>query len=265
VWFDNRNGNWDIYGYDLAANEEVPIVTNSGSQMLEGIYGNIVVWSDDRNGNYDIYGYNLTEREEFPLVTNPSDQLFPAICGDTVIWTDTRNGNWDLYGSSLSGGDEFRITGEDQQPRKGETEDYEAEYLVLEAYHLEGATLTVCFQNNQDTETIVNTEYKNDSLITSQLQETLQGNARTCFPLHGAYAIGDKVTLLTEKGTILSFTVNPEKVETPSEMDVYTKLVFLIPLLLAAITVLFVILRRYIDSVNIPCQYHSKIDIFLYR
>jgi TolB protein len=244
VWADNRNGNWDIYGYNLAASEEIPIVTDSGSQMLGGIYGDIVVWADDRNGDFDIYGYNLVEREEFCLVTNPSDQLFPAIYGDTVIWTDTRNGNWDLYGSWLSGGEEFRITGEDQQAHKGETEDYEAEYLILEAYHLEGATLTVCFQNKLDTETIVNSEYKNDSLITSQLQETLQGNTRTCFSLRGAYTIEDKVTLITEKGTILSFTVNPEEVEIPSEMDVYTTLLFLIPLLLGTIIIVLVILRK---------------------
>lgn len=244
IWRDNRNGNWDIYGYNLTTAQEVPIVINPSSQALGGIYGNIVVWVDDRNGDFDVYGYDLAAEEEFAIAVVPNNQLMPAIHGDTVVWTEGRNDRLDLYGHSLSSRLGFWITGEDQQPHEGETEDYEAEYLVLETYHLEGAILTVCFQNKLDTESIMSSEYKNDSLITSQLQEILQGNAQTCFSLHGEYAIGDNVTLLTEKGTILSFTVNPEEVETPSEMDVYTKLVFLIPLLLAAILVLFVILRK---------------------
>lgn len=49
VWVDNRNGNQDIYGYDLSTSEEIPIATDSFIQRNPVIYENIVVWEDYRN------------------------------------------------------------------------------------------------------------------------------------------------------------------------------------------------------------------------
>ena len=51
VWKDERNGNPDIYGYNLATGEEVPITTDPSEQSSPAIYGNVVVWEDERNGN----------------------------------------------------------------------------------------------------------------------------------------------------------------------------------------------------------------------
>ncbi|HII80393.1 MAG TPA: cell surface protein, partial [Methanosarcina sp.] len=51
VWQDNRNGNWDIYMYNLSTSTETQITTNQSNQWNPAIYGDRIVWGDDRNSN----------------------------------------------------------------------------------------------------------------------------------------------------------------------------------------------------------------------
>ena len=110
VWEDDRNANWDIYGYNLAASQEFQVTTNTHNQYDPEVYSGIVVWMDERNGNYDIYGFNLSTYQEFQIAANESNQINPAIYGDIVVWQDWRNGNWDIYGFNLQTKEEFQIT-----------------------------------------------------------------------------------------------------------------------------------------------------------
>ena len=109
VWQDQRNGNADIYGYNLATDTEFPICTDAFNQEHPIISGDIVVWYDWRNGNADIYGYNLQTDTEFEITTDASNQRLPVISGDYVVWNDWRNGNWDIYGYNLATDTEFPI------------------------------------------------------------------------------------------------------------------------------------------------------------
>ena len=108
VWQDDRNGNPDIYGYDLSTTTEFPICTQGSSQIVPEIYGNIVVLMDYRNGKPDIYGYDLSTTTEFPICTQGSWQENSAIYGNIVVWTDWRNGR-NIYGYDLSTSTEFPI------------------------------------------------------------------------------------------------------------------------------------------------------------
>src|SRR5665647_1510057 len=54
VWQDNRNGNWDIYAYDLITHQQIH-TTNKSDQVEPSIDNNKVVWQDNRNGKSDIY------------------------------------------------------------------------------------------------------------------------------------------------------------------------------------------------------------------
>ncbi len=119
VWEDNRNGNWDIYGYNFTTKEEFQITMNRGDQLSPAIYEDIVVWEDNRNGNWDIFGCRLQwggdegellSRQEFQITTNRSNQLSPAIYGDYIVWQDSRKGKWNIYGYDLSQSREIRIT-----------------------------------------------------------------------------------------------------------------------------------------------------------
>jgi beta propeller repeat protein len=113
VWQDNRNGDWDIYAYDLEKQAEYAICTADGNQTNPSVgFGNIlydpiIAWKDDRNGNNDIYGYvligpyrELAIGREIEICTDPCDQQHPDSMGTYVCWQDFRNGNWDIYGKS---------------------------------------------------------------------------------------------------------------------------------------------------------------------
>jgi len=113
VWGDGRNGNWDIYMYDISAGgPEIQITTNSASQSYPEISGTRIVWEDYRNGNWDIYMYDIsTGGPEIQITSNSSDQNSPSISGTRIVWTDNRNGKSDIYMYDIStGGPEVKIS-----------------------------------------------------------------------------------------------------------------------------------------------------------
>ena len=59
VWQDFRNGNWDIYGYNLVTKKEFRITDNTADQTNPAISGDTVVWEDRRSGTSNIYAVYL--------------------------------------------------------------------------------------------------------------------------------------------------------------------------------------------------------------
>jgi len=118
VWQDNRNGNWDIYIFDLAAKTEIH-TTNKSDQINPAIYGNLVVWEDERNGGHDIYVEDLSAKTQ-TRITKSGKALYPKIYNNKIVWMDGRNGgsldgnqpvgNWDIYMYDLSTSKEYQIT-----------------------------------------------------------------------------------------------------------------------------------------------------------
>jgi beta propeller repeat protein len=117
VWHDYRNGNWNIFGYNLLTEEEFRITTDTNIQLHPAIYEDVVVWHDKRGPWYEwyIYGYNLSTGQESPLSAFAVGRfmesvIHPAIYADIVVWEDDGNHNWDIYGYNLSTGKKFQIT-----------------------------------------------------------------------------------------------------------------------------------------------------------
>jgi beta propeller repeat protein len=110
VWSDYRNGNGDIFKYDLSTKTEIQITTNPVQQSSPDVYGNIIVWQDDRNGNWDIYMYDLSTSTEMQITNDPVIQAFPAVCGNIIVWEDYRNVWADIYMYDLSTSTETQIT-----------------------------------------------------------------------------------------------------------------------------------------------------------
>lgn len=110
VWQDKRNGNWDIYMYDLSTKKETQITNEPHNQIYPAIYGDKIVWQDNRNGNADIYMYDLSTGQERQITTHPSSQEYPAIYGDKIVYIDFRiNGYPDIFMYDLSTGQEVPI------------------------------------------------------------------------------------------------------------------------------------------------------------
>jgi beta propeller repeat protein len=110
VWEDDRNGNWDIYIFNLSTKEQIH-TTNTSSQTNPAIYGDKVVWQDERNGGSDIYLQDLSNKKQ-TRVTTSGKAYSPRINGNRIVWQDKRNGqdNWDIYMYDISSGKETQIT-----------------------------------------------------------------------------------------------------------------------------------------------------------
>jgi len=108
VWQDNRNGNWDIYIFDLAAKTEIH-TTNLTNQTVPAIYKNLVVWEDERNGGHDIYVEDLSAKIQ-TRISKSGEAHNPAIYGNRIVWQDERNGSSNIYMYDLSTKKETQIT-----------------------------------------------------------------------------------------------------------------------------------------------------------
>ncbi|KKG12444.1 hypothetical protein EO98_03250 [Methanosarcina sp. 2.H.T.1A.6] len=109
VWQDNRNGNDDIYMYDISTSNEIQVTANSSDQSWPDIYGDRIVWMDKRHGNTTIYMYNLSTSKEIQITKNGSTSS-PAIYEDRIVWLDYRNGKAEIYIYDLSTSEEAQIT-----------------------------------------------------------------------------------------------------------------------------------------------------------
>jgi beta propeller repeat protein len=89
VWQDNRNGNWDVYIYDLSTKKQIH-TTTSANQTNPAIYGNKVVYEDDRNGGPDIYMYDLASKRETRITSTGvlHNAFNPDVYGNRIVWAD---------------------------------------------------------------------------------------------------------------------------------------------------------------------------------
>ena len=103
VWSDNRNGNYDIFMYDIFTSQTTTICNNPLDQENPDVYGDYVVWCDHRNDYNndnlnanppvrdhdlgDIYGYKISTGNEFPVdVSVGKTSIFPKISGTIATW-----------------------------------------------------------------------------------------------------------------------------------------------------------------------------------
>lgn len=145
VWQENRNGNLDIFMYDLSTNRERQITSDPSFQLNPEIYGNKIIWEDNRNQNiYNIYLYDLSTNTErriaegnnpsiynekivyarsnniylYDLSTNQEMQITntglpknnPSIYMNKIVWQENRDGNDDVFVYDLTTNMERRVT-----------------------------------------------------------------------------------------------------------------------------------------------------------
>jgi len=92
VWSDDRNGNYDIYMYDLSTKEETQITTNESNQYNPAIYDNSIVWLDTRrNGSREIIGVDIivsiaVVAPHYPITIDNRTERKAEHTGSRICW-----------------------------------------------------------------------------------------------------------------------------------------------------------------------------------
>jgi uncharacterized repeat protein (TIGR01451 family) len=111
VYEDTRNGNLDIYLYNIYTKQETRLTEDPARQGNPSIHKNRVVWEDERNGNKDLYMHHITywpgsvyENYDWEIFTGEGfremssyNDINPAVYEDYIVFQSFRNGSWDIY------------------------------------------------------------------------------------------------------------------------------------------------------------------------
>jgi len=89
VWQDNRNGNWDVYMYDLEKHEETQLTSGINYSSGATINNGKIVWLEAKNeekGNLILYDINKKTKTNITEYVK-SGWGHHDLWGDNVIWT----------------------------------------------------------------------------------------------------------------------------------------------------------------------------------
>jgi hypothetical protein len=133
VWYDSRNGNYDIYAQAVDASgtvrwaaDGIPICTATGIQYNaaiapDGAGGAVIAWCDARNGDVNIYAQAVDASGTVKWDANGIAVSTAAVTegvvyittdgagGAIVSWGDYRNGDCDVYAMRV---EEYGYTGD---------------------------------------------------------------------------------------------------------------------------------------------------------
>lgn len=110
VWQDYRHGNWDIYGYDLTTDAEIPLLIAPDAQENVAIANGLLAFQSQTAGiSWNIAlsvlsdTHAITDSLTFAITDNSNPQVYPVVDGNIVVWQDSRNHQSDIYQFEWSG------------------------------------------------------------------------------------------------------------------------------------------------------------------
>jgi beta propeller repeat protein len=106
VWRDDRNGNYDIYGYNLSTGEEFRITEDTKYYRNPAIYGDTVIFIEGKT----LHGYNLSTQQHSVIADTVSRMSASAIYGTSVAWIEQSTDLPVLQLSDLASGKSIDIS-----------------------------------------------------------------------------------------------------------------------------------------------------------
>ncbi len=133
VYTDYRGADADVWYYDIARGQELPVTTALGNQVLADVSPTGLIVYDDYDLG-DVFLYDVASGTTTNLTNNLGHGWVqnPAISGDLVVWQDSRDVpdySYEIYGKDLRTGLEFRAS---QDPMSDQSPDVSGSTVVWE-------------------------------------------------------------------------------------------------------------------------------------
>ena len=94
VWADNRNTQFDLYGYNLLKGAEIQLTDTPEDETRPKIHGKWVVYSEDSAGelNTNLRMLFLSNLATIQLTNMVSEKEKPSLASGKLVWTDSGGG-----------------------------------------------------------------------------------------------------------------------------------------------------------------------------
>ncbi|MFH0967584.1 MAG: PKD domain-containing protein [Methanobacteriota archaeon] len=105
VWDDNRNGNSDIYSYNIAMNKEDIVYSSTSNKFRPAISNDVVAFEDYGTDDIRDIGFKKVGSTANPVFIDPNsmDKANPDIDGDWIVYQQLDDGreDWDIYAYNI--------------------------------------------------------------------------------------------------------------------------------------------------------------------
>lgn len=103
VWSDNRNGQLDLYGYNLKRNAEIRLTNTPEDETRPYINGKWVAYSEDSAGelNVNLRLLHLSNLANVQLTNVESQKEKPSLASGRLFWSELRSGRSQVMAGTL--------------------------------------------------------------------------------------------------------------------------------------------------------------------
>ena len=104
IWQDARNGNWDLYGYNLGQQQEIALLIAPRDQEKAVIDHGVIAYQERTEGSaWNVALFDLARQANFLVEAQAANQTQVALSRNLVVWQDIRNHTADIFAWQWNG------------------------------------------------------------------------------------------------------------------------------------------------------------------